>query len=70
MPTTPEFVIILIVVAIVFGIHKLSDISGAIARWRLQHDEEIAEDAIEVVSQNGDHNSEDDRTDPEPTRGV
>lgn len=71
MPTVPEFVVLVLVVVVVFGIHKMSDISSAVARWRLQYDEDIPDDAIEVVSSNRDHETEDQsETDSSPSPGT
>ncbi len=57
MLNAAEIVILLVVIAVVFGLHKLPWISRGIARLRLRFDKAVADDYIEVAANNGDDES-------------
>ncbi len=71
MLTGPELALLLLVIFVVFGLHKLPDFSEAVARLRLKFDKSIAEDAIAAAVENRDDETGNDAAnDTDERRGT
>lgn len=53
MVTASELVLLLLIVFLVFGLHKLPEISRGLAKLRLHFDKGLAEDYIEATPDDG-----------------